>query len=134
MSHTEVSCSKRSQSVLSEDDDVPKGNSREYFSDRGSLRKKPIRKSKFLSRKQVMFKYMERVERINKKLRDMQKMKLKREILNQQRCQPMNVMSVLQNINNLNSGMDNDLNCAEDNLRSLIMKIHQKTQKVQDFC
>ena len=122
------SFSKRSQSVLSESDDVPKGICREYFSDRGSLRKKPIRKSKFLSRKQVMFRYMEKVERINKKLRDMQKMKLKRDIYNQKCIQKINIMNVYQSINIANRDIYNDLSSCENNLRNLLMKFKSPTE------
>ena len=32
------------------------------------VRQKPIRKAKFMSRKEIMFRYMEKVERINNKL------------------------------------------------------------------
>lgn len=40
-----------------------------------AIRKKPIRKAKFLSRKEAMFRYMEQVEAINKKL-TVQKIKI----------------------------------------------------------
>ena len=121
------SFSKRSQSVLSEADDVPKGICREYFSDRGSLRKKPIRKSKFLSRKQVMFRYMEKVEMINKKLRDMQRIKLKRNIYNQKCIQKISIMNFYQNINTANRDMYNDLSSCENNLRNLLMNMKFKS-------
>lgn len=121
------SSSKRSQSVLSESDNTPKTSPKEYFSERGCLKAKRIRKSKFLSRKQVMFRYMEKVERINKKLRDMQRLKYRREILRhkyaqEQKAKFMDIYENLHKVNIENKDMYNDMSGCENSLKNLIQK------------
>lgn len=72
----DYSYTKRSQSVTSEDEDkVPVCSYKGSRSDLGAPRAKPIKKPKFLTRKQVMYRYMERVEKINNKLLEMKKIK-----------------------------------------------------------
>ena len=71
----EQSYSKRSLSQSTDDQSNKKPYEKDYCSDKGSLRKKPIRKVKFLSRKQMMFQYMEKVDRINAKLKTIKKAK-----------------------------------------------------------
>lgn len=72
--------SKRSLSQTTDDESKKTTSDRGYFSERGSLRKKPIRKPKFLSRRQIMFKYMEKVDKINKKLKDLKRSKARKQI------------------------------------------------------
>lgn len=123
-----ISSSKRSQSVLSESDDSPKKSPTGYFSDRGCLKTKPIRKSKFLSRKQVMFRYMEKVERINKKLRDMQKMKHKREVIRRSHETKVNIHKIYDSLNIANNNLYNDHSAGDNSLYNLIQKFQHMSR------
>jgi hypothetical protein len=84
---SQKSCSNRSQSVMSESEKTPTTQLRSCRSDLGVPRVKPIKRAKFLTRKQVMFRYMERVEKINNRLREMQKQKQMQRVLSQKQSQ-----------------------------------------------
>jgi CRISPR/Cas system CMR subunit Cmr4 (Cas7 group RAMP superfamily) len=84
----DYSYTKRSQSVTSEsEDNAPVYASKGSRSDLGAPRAKPIKKPKFLTRKQVMYRYMERVEKINNKLLEMKKNKQKQRMQSQMHSQ-----------------------------------------------
>jgi hypothetical protein len=72
---------------MSESEKTPTTQLRSCRSDLGVPRVKPIKRAKFLTRKQVMFRYMERVEKINNRLKEMQKQKQMQRVMAQKHSQ-----------------------------------------------
>ena len=126
----DYSISKRSQSVTSESDSkTPNTEQKGCHSDLGSPRAKPIKKPKFLTRKQVMFRYMERVETINNKLREMQKLKLKQRMQSQKHSQKKAMVNTIKikvtskNSNQIaNLAVLNTSRAAQENMIQLLHK------------
>lgn len=126
----ERSYSKRSLSQTTDDQTVKKSFDKEYCSDKGSLRKKPIRKPKFLSRRQIMFQYMEKVDRINAKLKTIKKAKqMRRQIYSVGESEPRS-SSLLQAKNALELiGLKNQYKPQDQGMEGLLNEFYELIAK-----
>ena len=126
----ERSYSKRSLSQTTDDQTVKKSFDKEYCSDKGSLRKKPIRKPKFLSRRQIMFQYMEKVDRINAKLKTIKKAKqMRRQIYSVGESEPRS-SSLLQAKNALELiGLKNQYKAQDHGMEGLLNEFYELIAK-----
>ena len=123
--------SKRSLSQTTDDESTKKTFDKDYFSERGSQRKAPIRKPKFLSRRQIMFRYMEKVDNINKKLKDLQKIKkVKKQLAADAKYEPR-ASSLLQISNTLKIiAIDNQFVSKDSQMKGLLDEFYQLVHRV----
>jgi len=126
----EHSYSKRSLSQTTDDQTIKKSFDKDYCSEKGSLRKKSIRKPKFLSRRQVMFQYMEKVDRINAKLKTIKKAKqMRRHIYSVGESEPRS-NSLLQAKNALEMiGLNNQYQPRDHGMKGLLDEFYQLIAK-----